>query len=66
MYLGNKTEKAEFSFDGKIFENSKGETILGVAIDNKLTFYNHMKELCEKTSHKISALDRISSYLDSS
>ena len=27
MCLGSKTEKAEFLFDGKIFESSKGEKL---------------------------------------
>ena len=30
--------------------------ILGVTIDNKITFYNHIKGLCENTSHKILTL----------
>ena len=45
MYLGNKTKKAEISFDGKIFENSKEKTFLGVTKSNKFTFYNHTKGL---------------------
>ena len=47
-----KKEKAEFSFDEEIFEKSKEETILGVTIDNKLTFYNHIaKRLPIKSRH---------------
>ena len=45
MCLGNKTKKAEISFDGKIFENSKEKTFLGVTKSNKFTFYNHTKGL---------------------
>ena len=59
--LGSKTEKADFSFDGRVFKNSKENTIY-----NKLTFYNQIKELCKKAPHQISALWRISPYLDSS
>lgn len=40
MSLGSKTEKDEFSFNGKFFENGKEETILGVTIENKLTICN--------------------------
>ena len=50
MCLGRKTDKAEFSFDGKNFENSKEETILSVTVDNKLIFYKHIKGLCKKAT----------------
>ena len=63
MCLGNKTEKSEISFDGKIFENSKEKTFLGVTKDNKLTFYDHIKGLWKKADHKILALSRISLHL---
>ena len=42
-------------FVGKIIENRKEETILGVFIDNKPTCYNHIKILCKKALHKILA-----------
>ena len=45
MCLGNKTEEAEISFDGKVFENNKKKTFLCVTKGNKLTFYNHIKGL---------------------
>ena len=63
MCLGNKTEKAEISFDGKIFENSKEKTFLGVTKGNKLTFYNHIKGLLKHADHKILVLSRISLHL---
>ena len=63
MCLGNKTEKAEISFDGKIFENSKEKTFLGVTKGNKLTFYNHIKGLWKKAYHKILVLSGISLHL---
>ena len=34
-------------------------TLLGVSIDNKLTFKNHIDELCRKASYKLHALHRI-------
>ena len=45
-------------------ENSKEEVILGIAIDNKLTFDNHIKSICRKAGQKLSALSRISPYLE--
>ena len=38
--------------------------ILGVAIDNRLTFYNHLKNLCKKIANKLNALTRIAPYLN--
>ena len=46
--------------------NSKEEKILGVIIDNRLTFSRHIRELCKKASQKISALSRISNQLNDS
>ena len=66
MCLGRNTENATFRFNQKVYENSKEETILGITIDNKLTFYSHVKEICKKTSQKISDLSRIAAYLSDS
>ena len=37
--------------------------LLGVTIDNKLSFDPHVTNLCKKVSQKLSALSRISSYM---
>ena len=37
--------------------------ILGVTIDNRLTFYNHLKNFCKKIANKLNALTRIGPYL---
>ena len=41
-----------------VTKNSKERKILGVTIDNKLTFKSDIKNLGEKTSQKIGALSR--------
>ena len=46
--------------------NSKGEKILGVIMDKRLTFSSQIKELCKKASQKISALSSISNQLTDS
>ena len=38
--------------------------VLGVTLDNRLTFDNHVSSLCIKASRQINALKRISNYLD--
>ena len=44
--------------------NSYEEKLLGVQIDSKLSFQNHVSRLCQKASNKLYALARISSYMD--
>ena len=50
-------------FENVCLENSK-EVILGITIDNKLTFDSHIKSMCRKAGQKLSALSRISPYLE--
>ena len=38
--------------------------ILGVMIDNRLTFQNHVKNLCKNIANKLNALARIAPYLN--
>ena len=38
------------------FRNCKEETILGVIIDNKLSFDSHIDRICKKVGQKLSAL----------
>ena len=44
--------------------NSYEEKLLGVQIDSKLSFENHVSKLCQKASNKLYALARISPYMD--
>ena len=55
-----------FVFDNTKIKNSKKEKILGVIIDIKLRFKNHVKNLCKKASQEICALSRLISYLNDS
>ena len=36
------------------------QKILGITIDNKLTFKSHLKNICKKANQKLNALARIS------
>ena len=45
-------------------EISKEEVVLGITIDNKLTFDIHIKNTCQKAGQKLSALSRISPCLE--
>ena len=66
MNLGSNTENETFLFYSILIENSKEQKIIGVIIDNKLNFKSHINELCKKSSQKIAALSRLSSYLHNS
>ena len=46
--------------------NSSEEKLLGVQIDSRLFFDNHVSKLCQKASNKLYALARISPYMDKS
>ena len=46
--------------------NSSEEKLLGVQIDSRLSFDNHVSKLCQKASNKLYALARISPYMDQS
>ena len=63
MCLGKNTENETFTFKDTIMTNRKEEKILGVIINNRLIFSSHIRELCKKSSQKISALSRISNQL---
>ena len=39
------------------------EKLLGIKIDNKLTFKEHVEEMCKKVVKKVSALARIASLM---
>ena len=63
MSVGKDTcDKDVFYYDNLILKNSN--EILGVTIDRKLTFHQHIKKMCRKASQKLSALLRLSPYLD--
>ena len=44
--------------------NSKHEKLLGVTIDNKLSFNEHVAGICKKASQKLHALARVSQYMN--
>ena len=63
MCLGKNAENETFTFKDTIVTNRNEEKILGVSINNRLVFSSHIRELCKKSSQKISALSRISNQL---
>ena len=64
MCIGKNTASDIFKFENVCLENSKEKVILGITIDNKLTFDSHIKSICRKAGQKLSALSRILPYLE--
>ena len=51
-------------FYEEVLETTEIETVLGIQIDNKLNFENHIKSPCSKASQKLEVLLRFSNLLD--
>ena len=47
-----------------VINNSNEEKILGMKIDTRLSFENHVSSLCKQASQKLHALARIVNYMD--
>ena len=45
-------------------KNSREEKLLGIKIDSKLFFQNHVSSLCKKASQKLHALARVINFMD--
>ena len=65
MRFGSNPDKSGLILEDITKISSAEEyVILGVMIDNRLTFYNHLKNLCKKIANKLNAMARIASYLN--
>ena len=63
MSIGKDTHDEDvFYYDKRTLKNSNAEEILGVTIDRKLKFRQHIKKMRRKTGQKLSALLGLSSY----
>ena len=63
LLLSKSDEKMSIDIDSNQILNSKCEKLLGVTIDNKLTFDEHVSGLCKKASQKLHALARVANYM---
>ena len=61
--LTNFKDEASIKTDDTDIKSSSSKKLLGVIIDNKLTFNEHVSKLWKKTSNKLHALVRISKYM---
>ena len=58
-----KPNTIETQICGEIINSTEIVKLLGINIDNKLTFEQHVDSLCNKASHKLNALERLAHYM---
>ena len=58
-----QTENYELNFKGKSISSSAKVDLLGITIDNKLSFEFHISEICRKAGGQLNALKRLGSNL---
>ena len=61
--LVSTNDRVSMNLDGSKIDKSDTEKLLGVKFDKKLTFDDHISDICKKASRKISTLARITSYM---
>ena len=65
MFLGLKSDQQMcLSIGDKITNQCQQVKLLGVTIDSKLNFDDHIFELCHRVNRKVSAFSRLMNYLD--
>ena len=63
IILSNQEHNGIIHLGNETITNSKSEKLLGVTIDHKLTFNEHVSNLCNKANQKLHALARVSNYM---
>ena len=65
MCIGQKIDDAEtLNLSNFVIKNSKEVEILGITLNRNMNFHVHIKNICREAGQKLSALLRISPYLD--
>ena len=63
LLITNHGKDKSLIIDKEVIECSKSVKLLGVTIDNRLDFNEHVNKLCKKVSSKLHALARISNFI---
>ena len=64
LILSNSNTNLYANIDNHTINNQNEVEVLGITIDNKLTFNKHMSKLCMKASKKLHALMRVANYMN--
>ena len=63
MVLGDSNCNCNFTCSGATIENSKKENVLGITIDDELTFTSQLENIIKKANQKLHALSRAKCYM---
>ena len=64
LILNNPDEKYFIQIQNFQIFNSRCEKLLGIKIDNSLSFTEHVTDLCSKASQKLHALSRLAGFMN--
>ena len=56
--------RATAKIDNNYIESEEEQMLLVVTIDSKLTFENHISNICKRASQKLNSLARVAPYMD--
>ena len=65
MIFGNKCKDSVVAIGKSTIKETEYEKLLGVTFDKKLSFTNHVQDLCKKAHQKVHAFSQLSNYIDS-
>ena len=63
MVLDDSNCTCSFTRNGTTIESSKKEKVLGITIDDKLTFTSHLGNIIKKANQKLHALSRVKCHM---
>ena len=63
LLLSDPSKEHSMEIDNFNLKNSQYEKLLGIKLDNKFTFNEHVKSICSKASQKVHALSRVSNFM---
>ena len=64
MIFGGIHDDIRVEIGTSVIKETKEQMLLGINIDNKLTFKSHVETLCKKAAQKLHALARIANYME--
>ena len=62
--ISNRQDDLSINIEGEKIVCEKSVKLLGIQIDNELTFSDHISSICKKVSLKLHALARVSLFMD--
>ena len=63
-FLMSSDEDINLMIEDQAISNSKCQKLLGIKIDNKLSFNEHLDEICKKAGQKLNALARLTPFMN--